>query len=527
MFLFHQPWFRLAALGGLALAAAAPGCSCGGDDDPPPGPATSPEAQLAEELCVATTYGFIHLARAARHVLEQPSVEDPIASIFSPAALEELRAGCATGEPLHDAWFTAISGGRVAIDTEALARCRAKADAARAGATLAQAARREGPLAALVEDPDCAGILTGQAEGAACVQHWDCAPGLFCQADDGEDELTCKPPAAAGEGCGPTRDCGEGTACVAGACQPPAALGEACGPDAPTCGAGLFCDTATELCAARKAAGEACALRGECAEGLACREGACATARAAVADGAPCTAGEDLCSRYTSVCRPGAPGGATQCLDRGGAGAACAEEDHCRIGFTCAAGACAALPGAGEACAGACRDALHCNGAGVCAAPLATGAACQAGDLCLSGYCGAAGACERFPGYGEACGANGAPPVCREGACVGGACVGGRAGDTCEGSRACGPGLACTADFTCAPLPGEGQPSLDGACGPGLFASASDTCEPAGEVGAPCAAPIACLSRQCRKDGTCGPAPASILTQRDASIRAFVMGFAP
>lgn len=161
----------------------------------------------------------------------------------------------------------------------------------------------------------CVRVATGEAGaegrpcghiiGAAYAQDIQCAAGLGCVVAEGSLAGTCQRPTAAGEMCGATTVCAQGSACTATTtmrctaitvrraageacntatmtlCDPYARLvcrsgmcasigdgtmGSTCGnmtvPAGFQCNAGLYC--ATGRCAARKADGDACASDVEC-----------------------------------------------------------------------------------------------------------------------------------------------------------------------------------------------------------------------------------------------------------------------
>lgn len=126
-------------------------------------------------------------------------------------------------------------------------------------------------------------------EGDSCDERW-CADGLFCGqeicrpatlpigADCGGDHIgkdSCAPGSACELTGGPPQNGLYPMACVAWRKE-----GEPCATS--TCREDLFCrappGTSDYVCVRRQLAGQTCTYSNECAEGLECRAGACATA---------------------------------------------------------------------------------------------------------------------------------------------------------------------------------------------------------------------------------------------------------
>ncbi|WP_216673601.1 RCC1 domain-containing protein [Pyxidicoccus fallax] len=530
---------RLARCGDGHLQVGVESCDDGNtaDNDACPAycrdltPGATTPAELVGRVCTALKRGQTNGLRAVSHGNLRPTVQDTFTRRFSASQVGDLEERCAPGDALYDTLLASLSAGAVMLDEAALLRCVAKAEQARVTTTVFDYNGGTGDLAALKTDPDCQAILTGlRPQGQSCTQHWDCAAGLLCQADAAtQTVLTCQAPAAANSACGPARVCASGTTCFQGTCKTLGASNAACGPTLPACNVGLTCDDTTLRCRARRAANGACTADTDCANGLTCNAGVCATL-VKVADGQACTVDQSVCAHSLSTCRPATPGGATACLPRGGLGAGCGSAEDCRTGLTCEQGMCKPLPGVDEACTIGCRDGLHCGPADVCVAQRAPGATCQQGDACIDGYCAADGTCHAYSNLGEACGTGVIPPVCRQGACVNGTCVGGQVGDSClERRTACvaSLGLVCGPDFTCIAAPGAGQPALEGLCAPGTFRNASNVCELPRAIGAACTGPAWCASGVCLPNGTCGAAPAASFTRQENTLQAFTLGFDP
>lgn len=174
----------------------------------------------------------------------------------------------------------------------------------------------------------CFGFCLGyRVAGEDCLDDFFCAPWLVCRGG------LCELPGAAGAPCDASYDCA---------------------PD-------LWCDLATDTCAPRPVAAEACArrVRGEdpCAGDLVCSGGVCGVGGDV---GEPCDPDRP--------CRPGHRcGDAGRCVVASLPGAPCAGDGACPRGFACVAGACEPRARPGEACGA---------------------------DLpCLVGRCGSDGAC--------------------------------------------------------------------------------------------------------------------------------------
>ena len=461
----------------------------------------------AIELCALSMAGTLRITYGAVLGFDaRCSVED------APSSAELLAmatASCESGAAAD--WQVALDGGRVTFDAVAIDACAA------ADLPLTRNAA-EPPVA-------CAAPLTTGlvAAGGSCVQGWDCPSGYLCESDDLVAALSCLPPAGVGDACasggaGAVRSCAEGLVCAAYQCVTPAGLGDTC--EELDCADGLRCDSTLDpaACVARGDVGDGCASDSECAEGLGCAGGACATR---LADGTACVDGDDACNGTCSVCRPTTAGGAVhQCLDRGATNAGCDDTDDCRGHLVCAAGACVPAGDVGADCVDDvdCRLGLGCHGTtDTCAAAPGPGDGCEAGGVdCTEGEC-VAGTCV-VAAAGSACTAD---SHCEDASLV---CVGAAPAGTC-GARpavgaACSLGSACVEGAYCtggrcvvAPGIGEtcGAPQSGGdpVCAAGAFCDdASGDCVGLFPPGQACAGAEQCESGACA-NGTCTQVPAS------------------
>jgi cysteine-rich repeat protein len=495
-------------------------------------PSYSTTEDFARKLCGTLKRGQINLTRARGHAVARPSVEDAFQSVYSSTRLGLLDSQCAPGDALFDALLASLQGATTALDPATFNRCLAKVEQARATSTRLAYNQGSGNLATLRNDADCRALFVGKrTSNQPCARHWDCASSYVCQADAAtQTTLRCEALAPAGSSCGPARQCAASAECVAGTCRALADSGARCGNGQPSCKSDFYCSTADGTCKPAKLARTACTYDSECATGLSCSAGTCTALRAPISDGLACVEGTDSCHSRAFVCRPEASGGAARCLARGGEGAGCSTEDHCRQGLVCEAGTCARPPALGKPCTGVCQEGLHCGAAGVCAQHLPLGATCQPGDSCQDGYCGAGGLCRAFSDLGEACGTAAIPSVCQRGACINQVCIGGSVGDSCRERRyACVAelGLVCGADYTCVTAPPAGSPALDGRCAPGAFVNASGLCEAPRAVGAACSASPQCASGVCLRSNVCGVKPAPGFTRREEALQSLQLGFAP
>jgi hypothetical protein len=192
-------------------------------------------------------------------------------------------------------------------------------------------------------------------------------------------------------------------ACCQGTCiapPPDAGVGEGCFGSGQDCVDGAYCDFETGLCAAEKAAGEACPGGYGCEGGLACISGSC---EVPPGEGEPCAelqcAAPFACDIDSGTCQR-----------LRGEGQACnPEASICALGLTCnpSSSTCTAPGGIGSPCAGdfffgGCAGEAYCaydfeTGEGTCQPRVANGGACDDARACQSDYCGDAGTCEPEP----------------------------------------------------------------------------------------------------------------------------------
>ncbi len=149
---------------------------------------------------------------------------------------------------------------------------------------------RLAPGEACVDDRECiAGrCVTGAscpgtcealpAEGEACADLLDCAPGLYCTSG------TCRAPQPEGAPCQAVVQCQAGLLCVDGSCAPGLPEGERCAPF--ECDETSYCAVAGNVCRARGGEGASCSEPEECLEGLVCSSRICRVARG---PGDPCS----------------------------------------------------------------------------------------------------------------------------------------------------------------------------------------------------------------------------------------------
>jgi hypothetical protein len=298
--------------------------------------------------------------------------------------------------------------------------------------------------------------------GAACEDMFSCATGLACLEgtcrtllDEGAsgcaDDLACLPPlrcvagacraAVPAEGtCGETRECAHGLVCEAGRCATRAA--GPCDADAP-CGSGEGC-AAPPSCRAPLGAGATCRENLDCAPTLYC-EDASKTCVARPADGETCGNGV--------ICAPGLGcdmDGGGACRPLGGAGSPCAFGEFgpflCGDGLACVEGTCGPLPTEGQPCAGTdtCAPGLGCAfgpTGSFCVAPRGEGEPCENRQACREDlHCGPEGTCAPDVAIGAPC--NPSLDEC------GGACVPDASGGfVCRARLA--EGETCLADADC------------------------------------------------------------------------------
>jgi hypothetical protein len=233
-------------------------------------------------------------------------------------------------------------------------------------------------------------------DGAPCTQPEDCAPGLFCQARFGHDEV-CRP-IVPGLPCEMTMECPFPYACVAdaagkGACGPGRASGQRCREWEPVPGQGRDSE---------------CALTGTCVANAA--GGTCVgdppwsspIEPAPVPPGAPCVSNDEARCILGSFCRfdpadlvrePPPPRLTGVCLLWRKPGDFCEQGDACQPGSTCVGTTCVSC-GAGTPSDAGAPDASPGGADAGCKANLmsdpnncgACGHGCQ-GAACFQGFC--------------------------------------------------------------------------------------------------------------------------------------------
>lgn len=528
--------------------------------DPPPDEdggvdAGGPDpAELARELCLAYARGHESRLRHLSVAAAPPARCLPTDPLPEAPDDDELPAGtCAIGDEVRQLFFTALTGGRVALDADAFRACVANGRAARAAnPTLADLEQREAAVVALVNDADCAAAVTPlvTTAGTPCQQAWDCATPLRCEASpiDGAG-LTCVAPAAENERCDDVareqdlavRTCADGLACVLGLCTTPLGDGDTCTAAGVPCAGGLAC-LPTGLCGAPQAADAPCTNPSQCQGDLVCAGGLCAVLDAGQPLGGACGTDSDCATRCV-VCRPDGSDGGTACALRGADDEPCAVDDDCQAGLFCdpAAARCASYASPGAACgpSAECASGFLCTSD---APPTLDDAGPEdAGPPPDGGF---VATCTRLPVIGEGC-IRAGPWTCGTGSCVDGVCRAGSPGDVCvndgdctdlcvEGACTVAPreGAPCTADDRCAAgllcndngrcllPPGAGEPCAPGQrCGDGAYCTtppdAGPVCQAQGTPGETCTDDDQCLTGRCLDTGTCSAQPASCLTSRD------------
>jgi hypothetical protein len=406
----------------------------------------------------------------------------------------------------------AVQEGRVVVDEEALAECRAHLGGV--GCNVAEDTDGCQPLPSPPEESPCDldNLFVGQlAEGEVCTSlgdvSLDCAPGMICGVGLGLGiEGRCVAVKQEHESCSVDAECDDGLYCapVDGTCQRPRVEGEVCvfadredpSPSPETlllgCTADLSCDPITSTCVARCQSGAGCFVDAECddAQGLICILGRCGVPRAG---GLPCEndddcedglqCGYDIFDPTSLVCIAPKPNNAT-CL----AHAEC-ESDFCHPDSL----RCAPQVALGSACPSG--ESAQCDG-GACVQeePLTfcTGPA----DCPITGVCDAfSGACGTYCIEARPDGATCiADSECSSDACIAGFC---RTrplaiGVACEQADDCASSF-CSYDSprVCADLPLDlGSPCLiNEECESEVcFASAVGTpqCVAGAEAGEPC-----------------------------------------
>jgi hypothetical protein len=301
-----------------------------------------------------------------------------------------------------------------------------------------------------------------------------CAGGLFCAApsscskpfaDDGvcsSENVDPPPLGELGALCAATAECAAGLACVDGACASAPARGDACGGS--VCGNGDACvrDDDERVCGARAALGESCVPTDQraCVDGLYCDVDTCAPLPA---EGEACgpsleCAAPTLCDADNGFLCVVPPDAGEPCLI---GSALCAIGLGCNVDNVCAVG-----PGVGEACLfpnNLCADGLACDftfDGSFCAERRGEGGACQNDVVCDDGlFCGNGGTCTPTLATGAPCPTGG-------GCSAGDQCNDLGDGFTCqpEPDAVDEPCLdVCVGDLTCT--------GLGGSCAPALCAS--------------------------------------------------------
>jgi hypothetical protein len=301
--------------------------------------------------------------------------------------------------------------------------------------------------------------------GDACTRPADCYPLGYCNGG------RCTKRIAPGGACQAPDACQEPFLCRNGRCEiinlacAPARAGAMCA-YLRICEDAAYCDVIDGFtCKPRKAAGETCALPGDCKPELTCQS--------------------DLTT------------GNRRCAARQGAGAAC-QADDCAAGLHCIGerNARTCMPGpAGQPCGSErpCPAGYHCDDSGsdnVCRPPLAAGQRCITGRLpCAAGlYCDPSAGCIAKKGAGEACSSTapcveslrctGVPTTCQPRSTLGG---------PCESSSSLGQDSGCEAGLFC-----EYDQTLKMAI-----------CQAPRPLGAICSGDTRCASGACGTAGRC------------------------
>lgn len=566
----HAPSVRtfasatLSALVVVLMAFTTSGCegevdrpSPEGEPSAEPGgtPETEPEdgpPSLALELCMRHSVslevyaqGFANLFDNRRYC-EQRWEAGP-----SDAEAREL---CEGRPDILGVFEEAVSGGRVIIDKAKFDACLDAARSIREGGERVQQFQEGGgELYALVDDPDCTGAFTGtRNENEECVQPWDCAGELLCEASPPDDPTTrCLPPATEDQRCGGSRTCAEGLTCLAGRCEAPVALGRPCVSGGPPCVEGSACElTSSEpievyTCVAFIEEGGACTNEDRCEEDTVCENGVC-TRVVNPADGESCTVGGPACEAECSVCRPSTPLGPTTCQPRGDSGDACGQTDDCLVAFYCAVdtNTCTPVRQDGDVCNDdePCGDGLHCYD-GSCRPLGDTDAECGLDSDCLdSHYCFNGNVCRPRGGPGANC--NSTTPCAEDYECLDTVCSAGRQGDACRvADPNCEFGLACVVagsdcppndaqciqdnpQGTCEVPPGTGEECAGkfNVCDDDNYCPDQDICAPKLEAGVECEVGDHCASGLCLESGTCATTTPSCLASQGSGLVMMLFG---
>jgi hypothetical protein len=275
-----------------------------------------------------------------------------------------------------------VQAGRVSLDSDQALECFAK---------IRETCAPPGDLAA------CRSVFVGNvAQGAACDDSQECAPGLLCARDENADyrcDGACQPQKEVGQACTYDDECpSQGDAigqCSFDKCSllsqgEPAAANEACGllgeaPDLQQvpCEQGLWCRTPEDsdrgTCVAILDAGAPCEDDDDvCADGNLCLGGSCRAITVQNNAGDPCDPEQfQTCNPFRALrCVQGS----CQALGDGSEGSDCANGD---LAFACDDGlTCIETPDAEL---------------GTCQTPKANGQECSRDSDCASDNCSYAG----------------------------------------------------------------------------------------------------------------------------------------
>jgi len=418
------------------------------------------------------------------------------------------------------------------------------------------------------------GRLGEACNGRPCEGNLNCLDASACSDTYGVASPCCLDLAKEGESC-ESRSCGDGLDCMDVAecesmygitgpcCIDAAGLGESC--DGRICGEGLYCVSAME-CSEYDVVGPCClppVHLGEGCEGRVCDgETFCSNSPTCGenygVDGPCCLTkpGDgEACARYPKVpcqkdlaCAYDLDKKGYFCVQAGGEGQPCYQDETCDEPLGCVAGTCVQVLGEDAACGGnddpPCDPSLVCFN-GKCTQPTKAGEpcseslpACEAGTACSEGRCvregsacaygssdcpegfycafhvpecleyGSVQCCLVKEGLGELCGTNyicgddyfcSSTQYCADHYWVKECCMArSGSGEPCDPSvpDMCEIGLVCDSGTNvCVQAGGEGQPCYqDGTCDEAL-GCLDNVCVQAGGEGQPC-----------YKDGTCNEA---------------------
>lgn len=273
-----------------------------------------------------------------------------------------------------------------------------------------------------------------------------------------------------------------------------------------------------------RAEGEPCsgddALVSDCAQGLVCAGGTCASPCLALGGrqrGERC--GNDLVGTYDDCAGSLWCNHVGICEERAGAGEPCAG-DQCAEGLACDWNSltCVPRPGAGEPCEGSCADGLFCDyRSGVCRRASGEGERCTELPCADDLYCqptndGWDAFCRSYAAEGEDCSQRpcGDRLYCDDAdRCV--AAPG--EGRPCLFGVLCADGVVCEPQTTrCVAPPEEGRACIQGECAPGTFCDVAmdptgvGICTARRANDEPCSGHRQCQSGYC-PNGYCWPIP--------------------